>query len=257
MNSDLLYEKKEEACHIFFFDELSTTQKIAEDFEKEGRESWTVVVAKTQTAGRGRFHNRDWFSPYGGLWFSVLIRPMINVDKLKGFSILPSISSAWAIRKLTDLNASIKWPNDIIVENKKIGGTIIESKINMKKNIYSIIGIGINANFLKEAFPHHISTKSTSILQQTGKEIQLNKLLVTILRKMRRLYNALIQGESFRLVEEYINLSDTIGRKVRIFNNQHQITGLAKCVGETGALILELPDGSSKKIETCKHLMHL
>ncbi len=257
MNSDLLYEKKEESFHIFFFDELSTTQKIAEDFEKEGGESWTVVVAKTQTTGRGRFNDRDWFSPYGGLWFSVLIRPMTNVDKLKGFSILPSISSAWAIRKLTDLNASIKWPNDIIVENKKIGGTVIESKINMKKNIYSIIGIGINANFLKEAFPQHLSTKATSILQQTGKAIQLNKLLVTILQKMHGLYNMIIQGESYRLIEEYLNLSDTIGKKVRIFHNQHKITGLAKCVGDNGALILELSNGSSRKIETCEHLIYL
>jgi len=257
VNSNLLHEKKEEAFHIFFFDELSTTQKMAEDFEKNGRESWTVVVAKTQTAGRGRFHNRDWFSPYGGLWFSVLLRPMINVEKLKGFSLLPSISSAWAIRKLTDLNASIKWPNDIIVENKKIGGTVIESKINIKKNIYSVIGIGINANFLEEAFPQHLSTKATSILQQTGKEIQLDILLITILKKMHELYNTLIQGGSFRLVEEYLKLSDTIGRKVRIFNNQYQITGLAKFVGETGALMLELSDGSSKKIETCEHLIYL
>jgi BirA family biotin operon repressor/biotin-[acetyl-CoA-carboxylase] ligase len=257
VNSNLLHEKKEESFHIFFFDELSTTQEKVEEFEKQGRDTWTVVVTKTQTAGRGRFHNRDWFSPHGGLWFSVLLRPMINVDKLKGFSLLPSISSAWSIRKLTDLNVLIKWPNDIMVENKKIGGTVIESKINMKKNIYSVIGIGINANFLEEAFPQNLSTKATTILQHTGKEIQLEKLLVTILQKMHELYNMIIQGESFRLIEDYLNLSETIGKKVGIFNNQHQITGLAKCVGENGALILELPDGSRKKIEACEHLIYM
>jgi len=257
VKSNLIHEIKEESFHIFFFDELSTTQEKAEEFEKKGIAEWTVVVTKTQTAGRGRFHNRDWFSPHGGLWFSVLLRPMINVDKLKGFSLLPSISSAWSIRKLTDLNASIKWPNDIIVGSKKIGGTVIESKINMKKNIYSIVGVGINANFLEEVFPQRLSAKATSILQQTGKEIQLKKLLVTVLQKMHELYNMIIQGESFRIIEEYLKLSDIIGRKVGIINKGYQITGLAKCVGENGALIVELSDGSRKKIETCEHLIYI
>lgn len=257
MKSNLLYEKKEDPFHILFFNELSTTQEKAQEFEKRGRAEWTVVVANTQTTGRGRFHNRNWFSPNGGLWFSVLLRPMINIDKLKGFSLLPSISSAWSIRKLTGLNVLIKWPNDIIVENKKIGGTVIESKINMKKAIYSVVGIGINANFLKEAFPQHLSAKATSILQQTGKEIKLDKLLIMILQKMHELYGIVMKGDNFRLIEEYHNLSDTIGRKVDVLNNQYHITGKAKCVGENGALILEFSDGSLKKIETCEHLTYI
>lgn len=256
MKSNLLREEQRGSFHIFYFNELSTTQEKAKEFATKGREEWTIVVSATQTAGRGRFHTRNWFSPMGGLWFSVLLRPEINFDELKGFSLFPSISAAWSIQKLTGLNALIKWPNDIIVGKKKIAGTVIESKINMRKAIYSVVGIGINANFLEEAFPKHLNNKATSLLQKTGKEIRLDELLVMILQKMRTLYGMIIRGESFRIIEEYHKLSDTIGRKVKILSEESNITGKAKRVGENGALILELSDGSVKKIETCEYLIY-
>lgn len=166
--------------NLIVFDEIHSTNdellKIAEK-ENEG----TVILSQTQTNGRGRY-SRKWFSPKGGLWFSLLLK-FPNTGNISILSTVLGVATASAIEKKTLLTVKIKWPNDLIVNFKKIGGILVENKVDSGQ-IISVIGIGVNLNFLKGDLPNEIADNSTTILEECHKTVPPEIILAEILKQI-------------------------------------------------------------------------
>jgi BirA family biotin operon repressor/biotin-[acetyl-CoA-carboxylase] ligase len=201
--------------------EVTSTNEVAKQYLEDG----TVIVADTQTRGRGR-HERSWHSPEGGLWCSVVIKhnpdPAIN------------LAAALAIAKTLEhfgLKTKLKWPNDVHVDQRKICGIFSETEDD-----FMIIGVGVNLN--NRDFPETIA--GTSYIIEKGKEIDKMKFL----EKFVEIFENTIKGD---FLDEYRIYSSTIGSRVMI-KNGGEITGTAVDVDEKGRLILKLENGKEMKI---------
>ena len=165
---------------ILFFRELSSTNDIAKELALQGAAEGTVTVAETQIRGRGRIE-REWFSPKGGLWFSIILRPKISPKDAPKLTLMMSVAVAHALSKMFDLATEIKWPNDVLVKNKKICGILTEANTRGNQVQFVIIGVGVNANFDVRDMPFTLQPSSTTLKEELNKEINLEALLRTLL----------------------------------------------------------------------------
>ncbi len=204
---------------IYRYGEVGSTQEIAKKLAENGAEEGTVVVADLQKEGRGRL-DRKWISPIGGLYFSVILKMDV---------MLPLISVVVVAKTLKKigLDAKIKWPNDILIKNRKIAGMLIECF-----NDHAVLGIGINID-------KTLLENATSIKDE-GKNISKEKLLNQILKNLYR--------SKKNVLDEYKKMSDTIGRFVRIKMVKGDIEGKAVDIDECGKLIIETDDELKKII---------
>src|SRR2546426_10891776 len=165
---------------------ISSTNTKAKPLAEERAAEWTVVTAEAQTQGRGR-SGRIWKSPKGGLWFSLIVRPKISIDRIP----LLQFSFANALRKgieeVYGVQSEAKWPNDIVVDGKKLAGILIETKISGPELVYAIVGLGLNVNLTAEQLP----TGATSIFLAKKKRFSLEKTLSSILTVLERHYENL------------------------------------------------------------------
>jgi BirA family biotin operon repressor/biotin-[acetyl-CoA-carboxylase] ligase len=217
---------------------MDEARKAALDSAPEG----TLVVAEEQTAGRGRFQ-RTWVSPPGvNLYFSLILRP--GPDYAFQLTMMASLALARALRRLApDSNqVTIKWPNDVRMVGKKIGGILIESSLAEEGlHNYSIVGMGVNVNFDPGEYPD-IKDIATSLQRELGHPVPRLDLLRAIMEEMEGLYEAIKQGGSVR--EEWASLLDTLGHQVRVAWGEQVYEGYAQGVDEDGGLVLRLSDGS-------------
>ena len=148
------------------FDRVSSTQDVARKYAEDGRE--VVVVAEEQTGGRGRL-GRKWFSPRGGLWFSVVLRRIETPVTL--VCLAAGLAVAEAVEELTGLKPCLKWPNDVLINGRKVCGVLVEGKFTGEKLSYLIVGVGLNVNIPLDSFPPSIRGKATSLLNELGAKV--------------------------------------------------------------------------------------
>jgi BirA family biotin operon repressor/biotin-[acetyl-CoA-carboxylase] ligase len=217
---------------------MDEARKAALDNAPEG----TLVVAEEQTAGRGRFQ-RTWVSPPDvNLYFSLILRP--GPDYASQMTMMASLALAKAIRRLATENTriTIKWPNDVHISRRKIGGILIESSLAEQGRLnFSIVGMGVNVNFDPVEYPD-IKDVATSLQRELGYPVPRLHILRAIMEEMEDLYQAIRQGGSVR--EEWALLLDTLGHQVRVAWGEQVVEGYAQGVDEDGSLVLRLPDGS-------------
>lgn len=227
---------------IIYYPSLTSTMDAAKKEALWGAEAGTVVLAGEQTAGRGRLQ-RSWLSPVGGLAFSVILRP--NLSYLPYMVMLASLAVTYGIRSLTGLKPQIKWPNDVLIGEKKVCGILIENDI--RKNIlkHMVIGIGINVNLQVDQHPE-IASIATSLSDQLSRQVPRTEVLRAVLVEMDRLYADLPQGE--RLLNQWKNNLVTIGLQVQINMGNQIYTGLAESVTDNGSLMIREKDGHLVKI---------
>lgn len=234
------------AFKIIHLNSVDSTNTYIDNLAKKGYPHGTVVVADTQTAGRGRFR-RQWFSPPGrNIYMSILVRPEKTERRLSDFSVLPmlaGIACARAIQSVTGLPVCLKWPNDILLEEKKLGGILVESRIEApgtELNAFFIIGIGINVNMKREDLPEDIKDMATSLYISTGREFSRELLIEEILREFFRLYEEFIAMGKGYIISEWQSLSTTIGRFVRcLLPDGREVAGKAIAVDEDGHLLVQ------------------
>ena len=231
---------------VVVFDETSSTNTKAKEIARTGEEG-ALIIARTQTKGRGRF-NRIWHSPEGGLYFSVILKPNISPDKI---SLLPLIA-ALAVSKTINLNynlkAKIKWPNDVRINGKKVAGILLESEIDGKEVRYVILGFGINLNIDVNQFPKELKNAVTSASQELGTEVDYQKFLEKLLSVLDGYYKMFLHKEIDILLKEWKELSDTLNRRVKIVISSEEITGTAHDIDKSGFLIVTTDSGDYKKI---------
>jgi BirA family biotin operon repressor/biotin-[acetyl-CoA-carboxylase] ligase len=233
---------------IFHFVETDSTNIRAKVLADQGEPEGTIVIAESQTVGRGR-RGRTWFSPSGeGIYVSLILRPALPPDEISRLTLLASVAVAETLLALTSLPVKIKWPNDLIAGGKKLGGILTQVSTEMDAVDYVIIGLGLNVHTPANGFPEDLRDKATSIFRETGAPCSRIDLLRLYLEKMETWYN-LSGSEGFsRVLERWKELSDVIGRQVSVdfLNGRH--TGEVLDIDESGALILRDQEGKLQRI---------
>ncbi len=234
--------------YVHFEETVVSTQKIAQTLANEGAEEGTIVVAEQQTHGRGRMA-RQWFSPSGtGIWMSLIIRPNIPVQATPQLTLLTAVAIVQAIEEITPLKPDIKWPNDILINGKKIVGILTELQAEADQVHSIIIGTGINVNQAIDDFPEDLHKTATSIHIETNELWDRAQFIQEILLKFENLYT-LYLAQGFRpiklLWESYaVSLHKPI--KARTINGT--VEGTAIGIDDAGVLLIQTNDGSISQI---------
>lgn len=234
---------------IHHFREVGSTMDVAKELAKKGAKEGTIIVAESQAYGRGRL-SREWLSPEGGIYFTIILRPKISPVYAPRINLMASVAVAKTIRRLLGLRAELKWPNDVLIEGRKVCGILAEMEAEVDAINFVNLGIGINANF-----PISQCEKGmTSLKEELGKEIGRKELLSSVLRETAKQQTLLAKAD---LLEEWKNLSATLNKDVKIVAPGEEITGQAIDINNNGALIIKGEDGSLRSAVAgdCIHLM--
>jgi len=228
---------------ILFLREVGSTNDLAKELAAYGAVEGTVVVAETQTAGRGRL-GRGWASPKGGLWFSVVLRPELKPAEAVKLVFVAGLAVVEVLRELYGVRVETKWPNDVLVKGRKVCGILSEMNTTDGKVNFVVLGIGVNANFLENAFPEELKANATSLESELGRKVKLDALFRTLLERLENLYELFIR-EGFNLIlEEWKKYAGFLGCQVEVTSLTEKMSGLALDVDQEGALVLRLEGGT-------------
>ena len=222
---------------VRFYQSTGSTMDDAAEWARAGADEGAVVVAETQNASRGRM-GRSWISDEGNLYLSVLFRP--EPDALPMLSPLAGVAVARAVRQVAALSPTIKWPNDIMIEGRKVAGILAESTLSGSQVQHAVVGIGVNVALDVAADPE-IAATATSLNHASGSEIDRAELLRRILQHMDALYLDLRRGRS--PIAEWRRWLDTLGQRVTVTHHGAADTGLAEDIDEYGNLLLRADTG--------------
>ncbi|WP_084600629.1 biotin--[acetyl-CoA-carboxylase] ligase [Methanolacinia paynteri] len=235
---------------IRYFRNTPSTTWVAKDLcSKEDAENFngTILIAEEQTGGVGRL-GRAWFSPSGGIWTTIILKPTIPIDKLFFVTMSASIAVARTIRRMYDIGALIKWPNDIYIGDKKVSGILLELAAEADQIHYCLLGIGIDANIKPEDLQCSLQTPITSLNIEIGHDIDRAKFLATMLGEFERRYKLVEEGEYKAISREWKSLSLTLEKRVRITTPRRTFEGEAIDLDEYGALIIKKDNGKIERI---------
>lgn len=228
---------------VEYLRECSSTQDIVDTLAKEGAPEGTTVVCEKLTRGRGRL-GRKWEAGEGGLWFTVLLRPP-SIKPLQLISLASGVAVAKSIKELFNIDARVKWPNDVLINERKVCGILIEARAEADRIHYIMLGIGINVN---NTLPAELESSAISIKSIVGIDVPRAPLLKNIIREIDSAYRKLIEGTSADIVREWSLYSSTIGRRVKAVMFDEEIEGVAIGLDEDGALLIEVKGGEVKKV---------
>lgn len=226
---------------IELFDHLPSTNREAVQLAQAEVEHGTVIVADSQTAGRGRL-SRNWFSPARtNLYCSIILRTVRPPERLtEWLSWLPLVSAlaaAEAIEQVSSIHVSVKWPNDLLISGRKVGGILCESGTGTTSGPFQIIGIGVNVNIDRHDWPAELRDSATSIWQEWNIVVDRNRLLAQLLLELEQCLDELAIHGTSRLMLAYHQRCSTIGHSVQAtLANGEVLVGLAEGVGQDGSL---------------------
>jgi len=244
---------------IRYFAEVTSTNDIAKELATAGEKEGTVVVAETQTQGRGRL-GRIWLSPKGGIWLSVILRPKIPAKDYYQLTFMAAVAVAKTIRKMFKVDAEIKWPNDVLVKERKVCGILTETSTRGDAIDYAVIGIGVNANVDLASFPEDLRFSVTSLKAELKKEVDKERFLCALLEELENCYEMLQQKRFELVLEEWKSLTTLFGADVEVACSEEKIKGLAVDVNQNGALDVLLKNGTLKRVlsgDVVKQKRHL
>lgn len=217
----------------------SSTNRVAFELAKKGAKEGEYVVSKRQSSGRGRFQ-RKWFSPPGNVYVSFILRPSMPASALPQLTFVSALAVSRTLEKYLQMVPQLKWPNDVLVQGKKISGILSESQTDDEKVEFVIIGIGININ--QKGFPKHLS-HATSLFQVIKKEIDIEEILGHLLDSFEEWYG-LFQKKGFAFIKEAWEEQGLMkGREVELKDGRKKIKGIALGLDTTGALIIKTQEG--------------
>jgi BirA family transcriptional regulator, biotin operon repressor / biotin---[acetyl-CoA-carboxylase] ligase len=236
---------------LLYLTSTSSTMDVARSEAEAGAPDGTVVLAEEQTKGRGRL-GRVWVSPTGkNLYLTLIMRPPL--ERLRSLSIVAPLAVALAVEDCTGLTPRIKWPNDVLINDRKLSGILIESEIAGEAVEYALVGPGINVNLDIEQSPE-IADIATSLKRELGRETSREELLAGFLKHFEQLYED--AGTSDAVLQQWRSRLDTLGRDVRVTFRDTVYEGLAEDVDCDGNLILAQPDGTRRVIEAGEVSLH-
>lgn len=234
--------------NIYYRDSVSTTNETAKELARKGAEEGALVVAEEQTGGKGRL-GRRWFAPkHKGIWFSLIFYPPVLPPEANQITMLAAVAVASAIQKETGITTGIKWPNDLLVGDKKICGILTELSAEMERINYLVVGIGINVNQDKTDFPEDLWESAASLKTHSGRKIDRVRLLQAVLAEFERWYGIWLDRGFAPVLDRWKELSISLNRPVRIQTSNKSWEGWAEDIDGDGALLLRLPGGELRRV---------
>ena len=231
--------------NILIHNRLPSTNDTAKELYKQGAPGGTVILVEEQSAGRGRM-DREWVSPAGkNILMSILLKPSMEIERVYTLTLALAVSVTDAVKELAGLSAMIKWPNDIYLNNKKLGGILTEFRAKGITVDYVILGIGLNVNWCPEKgalFP------STSIRTESGSELSRNELIASILLQYNEIYQNILAGYLEDFLKKCNDRSLVSGNNVSVNQQGETIDGKALGIDVEGALLIRTQDGRTRKI---------
>lgn len=233
---------------IRVFEETTSTNDVIEKLARDQVKEGVVVFAESQSKGRGRL-GRKWISPpRKGLWFSVLLRPNLRPQEATQLT----VASATALRRALEASArikpKIKWPNDILIDGKKVAGILTELSAELDRVKHIILGIGVDVNLNASEFPAELRKLATSLKIEAGRTISRAELAVAILRELDEEYARVNAGEFESIAHEWEEHCGTIGQEVTIQVGERRIHGRAESLDDDGALLVRTEHGHLERI---------
>jgi BirA family biotin operon repressor/biotin-[acetyl-CoA-carboxylase] ligase len=229
---------------IEYFSSLASTNAEAKAFAREGAQEGTVVIAEEQTGGKGRM-DRPWVSPKGGIWLSVILKPSITPVLAPRFAIMSAVALAKSIKTL-GIDPQIKWPNDILVDGKKICGILLELAAQMDRIDHLVIGIGVNANFDAGKLVEGGASNPTSLLTEIGAKIDRPRFAAELLLKLEEEYARIISDDWDSIRDDWLGFCPSVGDQITLITLNGEINGKMIGIDDYGALRLELLNGDTK-----------
>jgi len=232
------------AKKIYYYDALPTTMDVAAELGVKGCPNGTLVVAESQTKGKGRL-GREWFSPkYKGIYLSLVLRPELAPNATPLLTLLCAVSICEAIKEATGLEARIKWPNDILIHNKKLGGILTELNAETDRTHFAVVGFGLNINNDKRS----LLAGATSLKEQLKDEVNRAGLLKKILLAIEENYLYLEKYGSTVILDKWRAANITLGKRVKVNSHHRVLEGEAIGIDSDGALLLRSDSGLIQKV---------
>lgn len=223
--------------HYFYFKEIDSTNNFAKKLAAEGYPEGTVVIAERQTAGRGR-RGRQWQSEPGqGIFMSLILRPVLPVKELSRITLIIAVAIVDTLNEV-GIKSGIKWPNDVLINGRKIAGILTEAVTDMDGIEYIVTGVGLNVNTLTQDFPEEFRSIATSVQEEAGRLIPRVELLRGLLLQLENRYQQLISGGFSEILEKVRSLSIVIGRDIQIDSVNGITSGRAIDIDNNGFLMV-------------------
>ena len=232
---------------VYYMNKVSSTNIKAKDMAMEEEEG-TVIIAEEQTEGKGRL-GRNWVSPKGkGIWMSIILKPKVEPTKVAKITLIGAAAVNQGLKDMR-IKSYIKWPNDIVIENKKVCGILTEMSCELNMINYVIMGIGINVNLDKKDFQEELINKATSLKEVVGYELDRKRLLACILNNFEKLYIPFKEkGDISKTIEIARRESVLLGKDVQIIRGDIRRIGRVLDIDEEGQLIVEYENGKIEEV---------
>ena len=232
---------------IVCYEQTDSTNNRAKDAGEQGAEHGALFIAEHQTAGKGR-RGRTWVSPSGNsIYMTLLLRPHIHPNQAPMLTLVMGLSVAEAISQTTNEKAEIKWPNDIVVNKKKICGILTEMSLEMHDINYVVVGVGINVN--QREYPDEVKETATSLYMESGHRYKRSVIIAEVLKQFEKNYEMFMQtGDLSGLKEQYNACLINRGKMVKVLDPNGEYEAEAEGISENGELIVALPDGEKRHI---------
>ena len=224
---------------VYYFEEIDSTQNFAQKIASDSREDGTIIIAERQTAGKGRL-DRKWTSPKGGIWFSLIIHPKFEVSSSTLVPIAGAVALSKSIKSILGIETSVKWPNDITVNGKKVAGMLVDASFQANNIEYLILGIGINFDIDERKLGKKLKSSSNfygvSSLRERNDKTPPKLLLKEFLLQFEKVLSQLNKGEKSKIVKEWMKRAEGIGKKITINTSNEKILGISHGIDNDGAL---------------------
>ena len=234
--------------NLYIYHEVNSTNTVAKFLSQTGVENGSIVISEKQTGARGR-SGKSWESPLGGVWLSIILRPDVDHSKIPLITLATGVAVAKTLERIGIKNSEIKWPNDIMINDKKVCGILTEAVTNFNTIETVIIGVGIDANLNIEDFPEELQAGTTTLENEIGRKGDENLLIKIFLEEFEKI-SELFNHEGYEeILKEWRKRSYTIGKIVEVrkpFNKYYDAYVLG--ISREGALVVEKIDGTLEKV---------
>ncbi len=231
---------------VHHFETLPSTNDLAKELGAAQAPEGTLVVAEGQTRGRGRL-GREWNSPPGaGLYVSVLLRPPLPPTDMPQITLTAAVAAVRAVKGAAGVICGIKWPNDLILAGKKLGGILTEMETESDQIRHLVVGLGLNVN--NRQFPAELADLATSLALATGRTCSRLKILQAWLEELEGLYRLFLARDFAAILSEWKEYTVTLGQAVKVRQGSREISGQALDLATDGALMVQTRDGEIVRV---------
>lgn len=232
---------------VYVFQEIDSTNIKGMELGDKGYSEGTIILAETQNMGKGRL-GRSWISPKGNIYLSVILRPNILPSQAPLITLMAAVASASALRNAFNIGVYIKWPNDLLINSKKVGGILTEMKSEIDRISYIVLGIGVNVNMDSSLFPPDVRVNATTLKETVGRELPRIEVISVLLKELDKWYKIFLNKGSGPVFDEWRRLSPSLGKRIKVMSLNRIIEGIDEGLDDYGGLIVRLDDGKTEKV---------